>query len=317
MQRPRPRTLGLVASAVWVLLAPGAEATTLDTEGKGPVIPCPQVRVTTAMKNSGGDRSYVFEGPCYLFPGGPVANVRIKAEFRWLGQSGNAFESAEVTGYTTGTVTASAKGCPSDPFVAGSDTCKGDKSFTQRLSIPLGFKFAPMMSSRVPKSQAYATAPTPPPTPIPPGSYQVRIATPTENQKFGLDTLAIEVRFVPIVPSHPPTGGVRLEWGREANGQCTFDMGSNVLGHHTMAQMLGKNTFSQPGRYCLRATAKAGTWTPPRRIFIFGKGLQQGGGSTPPIGSTSEGQKTLGGSTGREKTGPKVNLTPKPKLGSP
>jgi hypothetical protein len=144
------------------------------------------------------------------------------------------------------------------------------------------------MDSRVSANQAYTS---PPP---PPGAGQVRITKPNDRQSFVFgDKLAVEVRFAAANVTHPPTGGVALQWGHETSiGTCTFDVGYLGVQHYSMAQMLGKASFPQPGRYCLRATSKPGAgpvstwehWTAPVRIVI-GERIAATSPGGPPAGS--------------------------------
>lgn len=294
MHRPRPWGLGVVAAViVWAWFgASEASAATLDREGGGP-FNCPDVRVSRATKDNIGNRAYIFEGPCN-FPGdGPRLQVRIRAEFNATGSGGKAAEIVDVTGEMTGKIHTLAENCSRDPFVDGAGVCTGGKSINTSLSVVWSTN-APLMGSRVPPGQVYTTKGTPPTPPPPQPRGQVVFVTPTENQSFVLsDKMAIAVKFAPAVPQYPPKGGVRLQWAREVNGLCTFNP-SDSLGvpHHTMTQMLGRNTFPEVGRYCLRAMSTPETpdkWTAPRKIYVFTPELQKSGSSTTGIGSSSAG----------------------------
>ena len=307
MHRPRPWGVGVAAAIVWALLAPdGASAVTLDKEGQGP-FNCPDVRLTQAIQDGGGSRAYIFEGPCN-FPGdGPNVHVRIRAEFKWLGTFGHAAEIADVTGDMTGKINATAKNCSRDPFVDGGGVCTGEKFIS--TSLPAVWTTnAPLMASRVPTGQVYTTK-TPSPTPPPPSrgvrsssSRRPRTRASSCPTRWGSPSSS------PAVPQYPPKGGVRLQWAREVNGLCTYKPEDSLgVPHHTMTQMLGKNTFPEVGRYCLRAMSTPETpdkWTAPRKIYVFTPELQKSGSSTTGIGSSSAGggkeQKVIPGP-------PKVN----------
>ena len=328
MHGPRPWGLGIAALLVGVIVGTwlwpgGAPAATLDRSGQGP-FNCPEVRITRATKDNGGSRAYVFEGPC-KFPGdGPSIQVKVRAEFKWLGTSGQAAEIVDVTGDMSGKINTTAQSCSRDPFVDGGSVCTGGKFINTTLPVVWSTN-APLMASRVPTGQVY-TMQGPPPTPPPPQPRgQVVFVSPMEGQSFALsDKMGIAVKFAPAVPAYPPKGGVRLEWGRETNGQCSYGMGSLGVPHHSMTQMLGKTTFPEVGRYCLRAMSTPEApdkWTPPRRISVFIPQI----GPAPQAGTgLGASESTAGGSKAQKvsPSGPKINPPTKgtlttPKAGSP
>ena len=272
---------GVPVCLMLLALAGAAAAITLTRQGgKITVVTCPGLVVTKA-EIRGADRAYVWEGACAVELDAGPSLVSVKARVTFDAEGQKAAE--EITGAGPGVgpfkIQTVRRGCASDPFVSGAGPCTGASSMAVDEGWPpfLQATGAPLMAGRVPPNQAYETVHLAPTSP-PPGAGQVRITKPADRQSFVFgDKLSIEVRFTPANFTHPPEGGVGLQWGRETSiGTCTFDVGYLGVGHYSMAQMLGKGAFPSPGRYCLRATSKPGVgpvstwkdWSDPVRIVI-------------------------------------------------
>lgn len=282
---------------VWLMLlglAGAAEAVIADPQGGLPIV-CPGLPITQAKKDlTGTKRSYVWEGHCQV-PGPSLVSVKIQAEFDGTDQV--AEEKVEFAGPgNSGKILTKREGCASDPFMAiGSCAGAGFFNVTGSATI-LESTQIPLMQGRVPQNQAYETVRLAPAAP-PPGAGQVRITKPVDRQSFvSGDKLAIEVRFTPANFTHPPKGPVGIQWGHETSiGTCTFNVGYLGVGHYSMAQMLGKESFPSPGRYCLRATSKPETgpvstwtdWSEPVRIVIGERVAAKSGSPGPGFGKSS------------------------------
>lgn len=94
---------------------------------------CPNFNVTKAWQGTGGDGAYEIVGACKLPDATlPQFSIKAQAQFKWLGQWGDASESIEVIGPAPvgGTILTSVKQCDKDPFVSpGVFNCTGQKGF--------------------------------------------------------------------------------------------------------------------------------------------------------------------------------------------
>lgn len=282
-------SLRLLSLVFLLAVTQPAWSVTLDRQGTKTEIThfyeiCPNVKVTKAIKESGGDRYYLLEGPCTP-PGFPSYTIKASVVFKWLGQWGDASESIEVIGVDGGKINAVAKKCNKDPFVwpGTGYNCTGEKALSTTMKVLFWWKKLPLLAGNVPANQAYTetkpaqppppppakteTKPAPPPPPPMPGA--VTIVSPTQNQAIPITSAYFELKFEDN-PTHNinPDGAVKMEWQRFVNGQWVSYTGPpTYVEYYKMTQAV---SIKELGKYRVRAMASPlMQWTRWQEFSIF------------------------------------------------
>jgi hypothetical protein len=276
----------LLAVALPLALAAPAWSITLDREGTKVLTSiyedCPNVKLTKAVKDSGGNARYGFEGMCIwgLIP----YSIKAELEFKWISTFGNAREAIVVTGPGGGQIVTKVTNCNKDPFVSpGVYNCTGEKAFNStftKIKVHWVEKL-PLFAGSVPASQVGTvsqplTSPLPPPPPPEPGL--VKIVSPTQNQAIPISKGSFEVKFEEkpnVMPK--PDGAVKLEWQRFVTGSSPYGAWvphpgpPTYVEYYKMTQVVSiKDSFPNPGKYRVRAMASPlKQWTPWREFSII------------------------------------------------
>lgn len=295
----RTRWQMLLAVALPLALATPGWSATLDREGTAPFAIdtltgyCPMVKLTKAVKDSGGNAGYVFEGPC-IAPGPIPYYIKARLQFEWISTFGNAAEVIEVTGPGGGKIATMAKVCNKDPFVSpGVYNCTGQKFLNNgtKLVITKYWKL-PLLAGSVPANQVGTVSqPLTSPPPPPPEPGLLRIVSPTQNQAIPTSKGFFEVKFEEKPNVKPkPDGGVKLQWQRFATGPSGGPYGAygawvphpgpgprgshpgppTYVEYYKMTQVVSiKDSFPTSGKYRVRALASPGlAWTLWREFSI-------------------------------------------------